>query len=343
MEPFSNHLQMKSCPAERQIVRRVGLVHKALTGILDVLFCAEIIEFWFPFWLRASGLYFGRMLALKPVKLCQSWIQAPHVCRVATVFCVWVNCSSGGISAPPHTCIHACSVFLLIPLSVFVRFPLFLPQTPTHADLLCATTSWFLCALVWRCCYCDSVSEASRTSPRACQRKPVIWSISAPKTCMCHRFTHKPLMFGGNHYSVRLYFLSISFMNEIGNCQRGFITPWVFSIRQNFWHILGLSENTPPESLLSWDYCQPTIWWLWQSSITCHYIREWPSHCVHFLFLCFLLYLRGQADEAGWPAQSQICLWQRWAADWKDISCSTFTLFDLEKRFSGTPCSSGDI
>ncbi len=167
---------------------------------------------------------------------------------------------------------------------------------------------WFLCALVWRCCHCYPVSEASRTSPRACRRKLVIWSIFSPKTFMCHCFTHKPLMFGENHYPVRLYFLSISFMNEIGNCQRGVITPCVFSIRQSFGHISGLSENTPPESLLIWDYCQPTVWWLWQSSITCHYIREWPSHCVHFLFSCFLLYLRGQADEPGWPAQSQICL-----------------------------------
>lgn len=49
MEPFSNHLQIKSCPAERQIAWCIGLVHKALTGVLDVLFCVEIIEFQFPF------------------------------------------------------------------------------------------------------------------------------------------------------------------------------------------------------------------------------------------------------------------------------------------------------
>lgn len=130
VEPFFNHLQIRSCPAERQIAWCSGLVHRALTGILDVLFCAEIIEFQFPFWLRASGLYFGRMLALKPVKLCQSWIQALHVCRAVTFFCVWVNCGSGGTPAPPHTCMHTCSVFFLIPLSL----SLFVAVTFSHTQ-----------------------------------------------------------------------------------------------------------------------------------------------------------------------------------------------------------------
>ena len=49
VEPFSYHLQIKSCPAERQIAWCIGLVHRALTGISDVLFCAEIIEFQFSF------------------------------------------------------------------------------------------------------------------------------------------------------------------------------------------------------------------------------------------------------------------------------------------------------
>lgn len=121
-------------------------------------------------------------------------------------------------------------------------------------------------------------------------------------------------------------------MNEIGNCLQGFITPCVFFNRHSSDTFRVWVKTLHTESLLSWDNCPPTISWLWQSSITCHYIKEWPSLCVHFLSLCVLLYLRGQADEAGWPAQSQICLCtgilvvlDHWLA--KDISCSTFTLW----------------
>lgn len=44
-------------------------------------------------------------------------------------FCVWVNCGSGGIPAPPRTCIHAWSIFFphLAAFSVFVCFCHFLP------------------------------------------------------------------------------------------------------------------------------------------------------------------------------------------------------------------------
>lgn len=65
-------------------------------------------------------------------------------------FCVWVNCGSGGIPAPPRTCIHAWSIFFscLVAFSVSVCFCHFLTTKP---DLLCTTTSQ-LCS-IWKCCW----------------------------------------------------------------------------------------------------------------------------------------------------------------------------------------------
>lgn len=54
-------------------------------------------------------------------------------------FCVWVNCGSGGISAPPRTCIHAWSISFphLAAFSVSVCFCHFLPTNsrPCPASL----------------------------------------------------------------------------------------------------------------------------------------------------------------------------------------------------------------
>lgn len=189
MEPFSNHLQIKSCPAERQIAWCIGLVHRALTGISDVLFCAEIIEFQFSFWLRASGLYSGRMLALKPVKLCQSWIQAPHVCRAAMFFCVWVNCGSGGILAPPRTWMHIYMLSVSPRTSLCLCF-LSTKNSHTRRPVVYNHLTAALCASVEVLPLLPRLSEASRKSPRACQAKAVIGSIFAAETFMCHCFTH---------------------------------------------------------------------------------------------------------------------------------------------------------
>lgn len=53
--------------------------------------------------------------------------------------------------------------------------------------------------------------------------------------------------------------------------------------------------------------------------------------------LCVLLYLRGQAEEAGWPAQSQICLCTGILVVLaEDNSPSTITQFDAEESFSGS-------
>lgn len=124
---------------------------------------------------------------------------------------------------PAHGCIYTCSLFLLVPLSVCVFS---LPKTPTHADLLYTTTSRLLCALVWRCCHCCPVSlrPAGRVLGRAKQRRSLGASLLLKHSCVIasHTHTHQPVMFGRNHYRVRLYFNSNYFMNERGNCQRGF-------------------------------------------------------------------------------------------------------------------------
>lgn len=79
-------------------------------------------------------------LSWKPVKLCQRWISALLVCHVA-VFCffffsVWFNCGSGGIPAPPETCVLCFPfLFFLILISLCLLFSSFSQQLP-RTDLL---------------------------------------------------------------------------------------------------------------------------------------------------------------------------------------------------------------
>ena len=85
-------------------------MHRAHAGIWDVLFCVEIMEFGFSLLSVSQWPIFfleERLFALKPMKLCQ--IPHPSVACLPcgyVPFCVWVNCGSGGIPAPPYAHRH---------------------------------------------------------------------------------------------------------------------------------------------------------------------------------------------------------------------------------------------
>lgn len=148
VEPFSNHLQMKSCPGEGQTAWCIAPVHKALTGILDVLFWVEIIEFCFPFWQQTSGLYFERMLVLKPVKLCQSWSRDLRVCSAASFVSGLIVAREKILHLPTRSHnAYTLSFFSCISLFLcFLSLSLSLPQNSIpHTDLLYTTTLYFLC------------------------------------------------------------------------------------------------------------------------------------------------------------------------------------------------------
>lgn len=107
---------------------------------------AEKMEFHFSSWLQASGLHFRRMLELEtsevvPVLNLRS--TCLPCCRVP--FCVWVNCSSGGIPAPPETCV-LCFLFFFYPYITLPFVRLILTATPTHGPVV--TVSQLLSALV---------------------------------------------------------------------------------------------------------------------------------------------------------------------------------------------------
>lgn len=220
VEPFSNHLQMKSCPGEGQTAWCIAPVHKALTGILDVLFWVEIIEFCFPFWQQTSGLYFERMLVLKPVKLCQSWSRDLRVCSAAS-FVSGLIVAREKILHLPTRSHNAYTLFLLMHLSVFM-FSLSLPFSstklhPPHRPVV--YNHLILPMRVWRCFPVLSLLLVSVPAGRVLRHaeKQVIWSLFAPKTFMCHcfRHAHEFWRLEKSDCSARLYFLCISF---IGNC-----------------------------------------------------------------------------------------------------------------------------
>lgn len=204
--------------------------------VLDVLFCVETTEFQLLFWRWASGLYFGRELVLKAVKLCQSWSQALHVCHAATFFCVWVNCGSGGIPATPQTCIHtAFSVYLSPSLFLF----LFLAPTNSrsHTNLLYTSSSWLLYPLVWRCCHCCSASETSRTSPRACQKlksRSFGASLFLKHLCVTASHAQKIITLSDFMSSVFLLWMKQEIVNKVLLPAMCFLSDWAFDTFR-FW------------------------------------------------------------------------------------------------------------
>lgn len=129
------------------------------------------------------------------------------------------------------------SSYLFRSVFVFVSFSHTLPHTQTccvqtpHGSFACQSEGVAFVTLFLR--------PAGRVRGHAKESRSFGASLLLKHSCVTasHTNTHKPLMLGGNHYTVKLYFLSISFMNEIRNCQRGFITPCVFSIRQSLRHI----------------------------------------------------------------------------------------------------------
>lgn len=102
-------------------------------------------------WLQASGLHFRRMLELETSEVVPALnlrSACLPCCRVLFVFffCVWVNCSSGGIPAPPETCV-LCFTFLFFNPHFTLPFVLLiLTATPTHRPVV--TVSQLLSALV---------------------------------------------------------------------------------------------------------------------------------------------------------------------------------------------------
>lgn len=124
------HKRSASCPMQEALTccmhMHVVFMHKQ-----------ENYSFYF-FWLGAIGLYFERKLTLKPVKLCQSCACSQ---RAAILFCVWVNCGSGGIfcaSSSEHASTRLFFFFcLLVPIFTFVRFYFCVSKTPTHSDPSC--------------------------------------------------------------------------------------------------------------------------------------------------------------------------------------------------------------
>lgn len=149
MQLFSNHLQMKSYPAERQIAGCTGLVHNALTGIWDVLFCAEIMEFQIPscaasqwpiFWKNARAETSEVVPNLNPSCVC--------VCVFAMQLCSFV---SGLIVAPEqflhlptHAYIHTVCFSLTAHSS---RWFFLFPPTNSHAHRPVV----YIHFTVWRC------------------------------------------------------------------------------------------------------------------------------------------------------------------------------------------------
>lgn len=134
VEPFSNHLQMKSCPGEvhrssaQSSDRYLGCV--VLGGNNRILLSFLTANQWPIFWKNARAETSEVVPKLKP----------RFACLQCSFFCVWVNCGSGENSTPPHA-ISCISLFLC-----FLSLSLSLPQNSIpHTDLLYTTTLYFLC------------------------------------------------------------------------------------------------------------------------------------------------------------------------------------------------------
>lgn len=172
VEPFSNHLQMKSCPGEGQTAWCIAPVHKALTGILDVLFWVEIIEFCFPFWQQTSGLYFERMLVLKPVKLCQSWSRDLRVCSAASFVSGLIVAREKILHLPTRSHnAYTLSFFSCISLFLYVfsLSPFLFHKTPSPTQTCCIQPPYTSYARmeVFPCSFLASRLRPSGTCPQA--------------------------------------------------------------------------------------------------------------------------------------------------------------------------------
>lgn len=159
----------------------------------------QVSGMWFSSWLQASGLLFRRMLELETsevvpaLNLCSACLPC---CRVP--FCVWVNCGSGGIPAPPETCLLCFLFFFFNPCITLPFVRLILTATPTHGPVV--TISQLLSSLcpsglsVWSALFlCEFIFVAHWGSCSLCTALYLCICLFFAVHCCMHRFVSAPL------------------------------------------------------------------------------------------------------------------------------------------------------